>query len=733
MKLFDVFATLRVDDNDFNRKMGAATKSGEGFARKISAGTGKALITVSKLAAAATAAAAAGIGVLGKIGNDYNSKIEDYTTNFSTMLGSVERGTAKVRELSEMAAKTPFALDALADATQTLLAFNVTSDKSTGVLKQLGDISLGNADKLTTLTRAYGKMSSTGKVTLESVQMMIEAGFNPLTLICDKTGLTMDQLYTKISQGKVPFSEIEWAMQKATSEGGQFFGGMENASKTQSGLISTLKDNWAAFLGKLFSPVSEEITGTVLPWAIDKVDALSAALDKDGLQGVLTEAETAIQDVIAYGAEKAPQAIGIALRLLSGFVLGIILAVPSVAGAVKLLLPGLTKGVKDMSPTAGKAVAELMIGAFQALTGTDEEGNSTLGNIASIVPDFINGFLAKMVDYIGSEEAAEDLSAFAAALVSGIGNMFAGLETFAQLATQLASELAAKLSTDEGKEQLKVIAIALLQGVLGLAAAVIQALPELATAAADIAGALADAVVEALAACVIGEENVKKIKAWWQGLDNNGGLLGAIKQTITDNPPKIDVRFPLTSDVMALFDPFWQGKDGEGGLFKRLYELMRIVLGIDPPGVDDTAKALRAWWENTKQAAGQFLIDLVVPKWLKNLMHNNGEGGSSTFSTQDPDFIGPPAPGATHGGGGGRSFEPRATGLPRVPYDGYRALLHRDEAVLTRAEAARWREGAGVGGGQTITVNQSIQAVAMSPEDIKAQTVSGLRAMRFAI
>ena len=38
-------------------------------------------------------------------------------------------------------------------------------------------------------------------------------------------------------------------------------------------------------------------------------------------------------------------------------------------------------------------------------------------------------------------------------------------------------------------------------------------------------------------------------------------------------------------------------------------------------------------------------------------------------------------------------YTPKATGLTRVPYDNFPALLHRDEAVLTRTQAADWRAG----------------------------------------
>lgn len=40
----------------------------------------------------------------------------------------------------------------------------------------------------------------------------------------------------------------------------------------------------------------------------------------------------------------------------------------------------------------------------------------------------------------------------------------------------------------------------------------------------------------------------------------------------------------------------------------------------------------------------------------------------------------------------GAAARPHATGLPFVPYDNYAASLHQGEAVLTKLEAARWRE-----------------------------------------
>lgn len=188
-----------------------------------------------------------------KSGVDYNATMESYLTNFKVMLGSEEAAATKLSEIRKMAAATPFSLDDLTSGTQTLLQFGIAADDTTGVLQRLGDISLGNAEKLQTLTRAYGKMSSAQKVTLENVNMMIDAGFNPLNQICDATGESMSDLYKRISDGKVSFSELEAAVEAATSQGGQFYNGMLEASQTFSGRMSTLKDNVSALTGELTS------------------------------------------------------------------------------------------------------------------------------------------------------------------------------------------------------------------------------------------------------------------------------------------------------------------------------------------------------------------------------------------------------------------------------------------------------------------------------------------------
>ena len=271
--------------------------------------TGKWTVAAGQLIADFAKRAASSLQSVVKSGLDYNRSMESYLTNFKVMLGDEQLAAEKLEEIRRMAASTPFSLSDLTEGTQTLLQFGIAADDTTGVLKRLGDISLGNADKLQTLVRAYGKMSSAQKVTLENVNMMIDAGFNPLNQICDATGEGMSALYKRISDGKVSFNELEAAVAAATSEGGQFYNGMLEASQNFNGRLSTLKDNVAALTGELtsglFSALGDLIVrANELVVSITEDDAKMAAL-KETI-GVLTAAVVAVTAaVLSYKATVA--------------------------------------------------------------------------------------------------------------------------------------------------------------------------------------------------------------------------------------------------------------------------------------------------------------------------------------------------------------------------------------------------------------------------------------------
>jgi uncharacterized protein YkvS len=85
----------------------------------------------------------------------------------------------------------------------------------------------------------------------QDLLQMINAGFNPLVIIAEKTGKSMAQLKDEMSKGMISVDMVTDAFKSATSAGGLFYKSMETQSKTFYGRLSTLKDNFTLFLSKL--------------------------------------------------------------------------------------------------------------------------------------------------------------------------------------------------------------------------------------------------------------------------------------------------------------------------------------------------------------------------------------------------------------------------------------------------------------------------------------------------
>ena len=210
----------------------------------------------------------AALGAGAVAGLKYNASIETYQTSFEVMTGSAEKAAEVVERLKKVGAETPFELPDLADTTQLLMNYGLTADEAMDKMMMLGDISQGSADKMSRIAMAYGQMSSAGKVQLEDVKQMIEAGFNPLQEISESTGESMSSLYDRISKGTLSVDEITASMERATAAGGKYYQSMQKQSQTFSGMISTLKDNAQQLLGEVVQPISDSMVSTLLPAAI---------------------------------------------------------------------------------------------------------------------------------------------------------------------------------------------------------------------------------------------------------------------------------------------------------------------------------------------------------------------------------------------------------------------------------------------------------------------------------
>lgn len=306
-----------------------------------------------------------------KDGVEYNAQMENYTASFTTMLGDEAKAQKLVNDLKKEAAATPFGMQDLAQSAQTLMSFGMSAEEAQKRMKQLGDISQGDAEKFKSLTLAFAQMSSTGKLTGQDLMQMINAGFNPLEEISRKTGKSIGELKDEMSKGAISADMVAEAFASATSEGGRFYGSMEAQSKTFSGQMATLEDGVASLKGQLAEGLTTMLSGTVLPMVNGWVDELSGAFQKDGVQGLIDAFGGILEEAVQFISEQLPIVVDIASQIIISLVQGLTSALPQITEAAVMLLMTLVNGIIETLPaliTAGiQMIGTIISGIAEAL------------------------------------------------------------------------------------------------------------------------------------------------------------------------------------------------------------------------------------------------------------------------------------------------------------------------------------------------------------------------------
>lgn len=180
-------------------------------------------------------------------------EIESLEISFSTLLGSTDKAKELFGAIRDFEVKTPMTLEPLAKGAQTLLGFGVAAEKVMPILRQIGDISMGNADRFQSLVLAFAQASANGKLMGQDLLQMINAGFNPLNQISKDTGKSIAELRDEMSQGAISAEDMERAFASATAEGGQFYGMLEKQSEGINGALSNLEGAWNSMLNEIGS------------------------------------------------------------------------------------------------------------------------------------------------------------------------------------------------------------------------------------------------------------------------------------------------------------------------------------------------------------------------------------------------------------------------------------------------------------------------------------------------
>jgi tape measure domain-containing protein len=311
------------DVSDAVKKLEELSASVEGLRNSISG-------NMNQIGANTTRSLAAFGSAIGNIGNKLTTAItaplvglgvaslktsaemEQISVSFEVFTGSAEVAKDTLKELKDLALKSPMQFQDIAKGTQTLLGYGLSAEQAVFITKMLGDVSGGSSDKFQRLSLAFGQVQASGKLMGQEARQMINAGFNPLQAISDKTGKSMAVLTKEMKNGQISVQDVADAFEAATSKGGRYYGMLDKQSQTLMGSFNKLKESITFALADIGNVLNDELrVGAGLRAFSGFIGEL-----KDRFMELTPEAKEMNLKLIAIGVSIGPILIGIS-KLIS--------------------------------------------------------------------------------------------------------------------------------------------------------------------------------------------------------------------------------------------------------------------------------------------------------------------------------------------------------------------------------------------------------------------------------
>ena len=342
-------------------------------------------------------------------------EVQQLEVAFETMLGSKEKADTLMSEIIDLAAKTPFGLQDVSNATKMLLAYGSTAEEVTGEIKMLGNIASGLSIPLNDLIYLYGTTRTQGRMFTMDLRQFMGRGIPLAEELAKQFGVTKDKVGELVTAGKVGFDDMAKALQAMSAEGGKFNNLMDKQSATISGQISNLEDSIYQMFNEIGRSsegvISDLISGAswvvehyqevlnvlkyviaaygsykaalILVAAAQKAMALASSIKMYAqLATYITSAKDAM---LLFNMAVKANPIGLLLSVLGTIGVAIWSFADSTEEATKQM-GALEKAARDEYVEVNRLVATLQQG-----NTTEKERNDILAQLKSINPDIVKG------------------------------------------------------------------------------------------------------------------------------------------------------------------------------------------------------------------------------------------------------------------------------------------------------------------------------------------------------
>ena len=747
MNLFELFVKIDAEDSatpKIKETGDEAEKAAKGGLTSFTNKLGKGIATAAKIGAAAVGVAASAISALvaqsinsfaeyeqlaggaAKIFNDMDqSKIlQDAKGAYKDLGMSANEYLAVINDVGASFANTMGDEKGYETARKGLKAI---ADYASGTGKNVDELS----QKFTMITRSTSSYQSIA----DQFSGILPATSGAFLKQAQAAGL-LDKKYRSLTQ--VPIDDYQEAvagmLEKGTEELGLANNAASEAMTTISGALTATKASWENLVTGLVS--GEGDISSLVDSFTKSIGALAGQIvPKIGT--ALKGASSLISEIFPVIMEEIPKIITENLPKL----------VEAAISIIQSLVDGISQNQEMLMETAFETITYLATSLISMLPQIVELGLDLMVSLAEGIVENVDELLPAALEAITTigtaliDNAPELINAgveLASAIMDGVLEQFQGLEPIimgvvtafgAYKAITLACEIASK-------------AMAAAQWLVNAA---MNANPII----------LIVTLIAGLVAAIITLWNTNDdfrnaIISAWEGIKETAtSVFTAVASFFTETIPNafqsmVDWIRERISSFISIGSQILTGiYNGIVGSVRNLYEaaidiIKNLVQGIGD-NLSEIVSAGEDIIENIVAGAEAFFSSILevgkeIVEQIKEGISQAWEGLKSWFNDLWDSLFGDKEVKVdVKGNDKTGSAKSNANGLSYVPYDGYIALLHEGERVLTANEAKEYNSGYSSGAsGSGITIVQNIQTVPQTPVEFAAATEAYFEQARWA-
>src|SRR5699024_10291874 len=131
--------------------------------------------------------------------------MEQFERVMTTMTGSTEKAGQVLGDVTETVTGTAYGLDVGAKAVQDFVTSNMDVDKATQTFASWGDAVAfygdGSNETIASVSDALAKMTAKGKVQMDTMNRLTEAGIPAMQIYADATGKSVEEVADQMQKG----------------------------------------------------------------------------------------------------------------------------------------------------------------------------------------------------------------------------------------------------------------------------------------------------------------------------------------------------------------------------------------------------------------------------------------------------------------------------------------------------------------------------------------------------